>query len=168
MSDSDLVNRGADSYTSIQANDNRNLSYTSGYSSYLKKYLEMPGWNSIIENYNHKTPALEGLISAVIPSVSSNDVDVDIMTQYVAGLIETTIEYAPKWTIEYYNANIEAENQEIIAENEANKTRPGYVEKPLRPLIQYMITMWLLKNKLIVHCLLKIHLIAMKLRVQEL
>ena len=136
MSDADLVNRGADAYTSIQANDNRNLSYTAGYSSALKKYLEMPGWISIVENYNHKTPILEGLISAVVPSVSSNDVDVDIMTQYVAGLIETTIEYAPKWTIEYHNANIEIRNQAIIAENEANKTKPGYVPKEQLPYIQ--------------------------------
>ena len=135
-SDSDLVVRGADAYTSIQANDNRTLKYTAAYSTQIKKYLEMPGWQSIIENYNHKTPMLEGLISAIVPSVTSNEMNVDVMTQYIAGLIETTVEYAPTWMVEYYNAAIEAENDKIAEENEKNKTNPSYVPKKLLPLIE--------------------------------
>ena len=135
-SDSDLVVRGADAYTSIQANDNRTLKYTAAYSTQIKKYLEMPGWQSIIENYNHKTPMLEGLISAIVPSVTSNDMNVDVMTQYIAGLIETSVEYAPTWMVEYYNAAIETENNKRATENEKNKTNPSYIPKKMLPLIE--------------------------------
>jgi hypothetical protein len=76
----------------------------------IKKYIDNAGWISIIDNYNYKTPLLSGVLSAIIPSYSSNEVDRDLMSEYVAGLIETTIRYAPTLTVDYYNgwgANIE-------------------------------------------------------------
>lgn len=110
MSDADLVNRGADAYQSLGNADTRSYKYVSSYMGQIKKYIDNAGWISIIDNYNYKTPLLSGIISAIIPSYSSNEVDRDLMTEYVAGLIETTIKYAPTLTVDYYNgwgANIE-------------------------------------------------------------
>ncbi len=146
MSDADLVNRGVDAYTSIQANDNRAFSYTASYTGQLKQYLEVPGWINIVDNYNTKSPLLSKLISSLVPVNQTQYVDKDTMVQYVAGIIETTIQYAPSWTIEYYNEQIDvvndaidAENQEII--DEAKKNGLEYEDyahllKPLNPYIE--------------------------------
>ena len=103
MSDADLVNRGADAYQSLGNSDTRSYKYVSSYMGQIKKYIDNAGWISIIDNYNYKTPLLSGIISAIIPSYSSNEVDRDLMSEYVAGLIETTIRYAPTLTVDYYN-----------------------------------------------------------------
>lgn len=105
MSDSDLVTRGVDAYTSIGSNANRSFSYTATYMSAIKQYLSTPGWQSILENYKSK-PADTSFLTSLIPTVQSATVITeDTMTQYIAGLIETTIQYAPTWTIEYHIAN---------------------------------------------------------------
>ena len=124
LSDADLVNRGKDAYTSIQANDQRAYKYTSTYMNQIKKYLESDGWINVIDNYNFKTPVLDAIISAIIPSTTSNDVDASLMAEYIAGLIETAVEYAPMWTIDYYNSIIEEQNKAIDIANAANPAAP--------------------------------------------
>ena len=105
MSDADLVARGADAYTSIGSNANRSFAYTAGYMSVIKQYLSTPGWQNIIKNYQTK-PENASFITSIIQSVNSSTIITeDTMTQYLAGLIETTIQYAPTWTVEYHIEN---------------------------------------------------------------
>ena len=106
MSDADLVARGTDAYTSIGSNANRSFSYTASYMSVIKEYLNTPGWQSIIDNYKTKPANVTEFLNSLAPTVNSQTIITeDTMTQYVAGLIETTIQYAPIWMVDYHIEN---------------------------------------------------------------
>ena len=106
LSDADLVTRGADDYKSIASNSNRSFSYTSTYTSIIKEYLDTPGWVDVIDNYHQKTSGLSAWFESFNPTVNNRTtITKDAMVQYIAGLIETTVQYAPTWTIEYHIQN---------------------------------------------------------------
>ena len=97
MSDSDLVARGADAYTSIGSNANRSFAYTAGYMSTIKQYLHTPGWQNIIKNYQTK-PENASFVTSFIQSVNSSTVITeDVMAIYCAITSSViTVEELPK------------------------------------------------------------------------